>query len=112
MDSNRCGALTHELRGERLDCGTSALCKASELVGLEETVGVDRSELDDHAAAPRIVERVRELFVSGLQKPIHLQVALMVTPRGVLEQWLEVVKDVFAETLERQLAELAKDPPV
>jgi hypothetical protein len=81
-------------------------------VGLEETVGMDRGQLENHPAASWIVECVRELFVSLVKKPVHIQIALMVTLRRIAAKWFDLLEDALAEPLESHLSELAKDLPV
>ena len=104
--------LTREVLRERFDRRASALGKTFQLIGLQETVGIYRDELNDHAAPPGIVERLRELFVSRLEKPVQRQITLMETPRAVGEDWLRVVERAFTEPLERQLSDLAKNLPI
>jgi hypothetical protein len=40
--------LMFEPPGKEVDCGASALREAFELAGLEESMGVNRRQLDDH----------------------------------------------------------------
>ena len=73
---------------------------------------MDRGELDDHPGAAWIVERVRKLLVSVLQKLEDIQVALMMASRNIQAKGLEFFKNALTESLERQFSELAKDLPV
>ena len=86
--------------------------KAFELAGFRQTIPVDRGELNDHATAPGIVERMRDLLISTLQKSIHVQVALMMALRRVSTTALYVVKDTLAEAIESDLSQFAKHFPI
>src|SRR5712692_9208780 len=83
--------------GERLDGSASALREAFEFVGLKEPVRANSSELDDHTAASRVVECMRELVVPGLQEAEHIQVPVVVTPRTVSEDGLDFLARALAE---------------
>ena len=73
---------------------------------------MDRGELDGHPGAPWIVECVRQLFVSALQQPENIQVALMMASRGIQAKLFEFFKNALAEPLESNLPQFTEDLPV
>lgn len=73
---------------------------------------MDRGKLHDHPGAAWIIECARELFVSLLQQPEHIKIALMMTARGIHPNKLKFLKSALAEPLESQLSEFSKHPPV
>jgi hypothetical protein len=72
---------------------------------------VDRGKVANHAAAPRIIERMRDLCLAS-EESVHVDITLMRALRRVASPALDFIHDLLAEPFESHFTQLAKHPRV
>ena len=86
--------------------------ETSKLVCCQEMQRVHRRQLPQHLGSTRVVERPSQHFVSVSEQSEHLEVPLVVTPRGVRRNAINFIENSLAVSLKRWLPELAENFPV
>ncbi len=104
--------LSGEEFSHRLDPLLNLWIESSKVVYFQEIQGVHRRQLPKHLGPTRVVERPSQHFVSVPEQLEHIEVPLVVTPRGVRRDAINFLENAFAVSLKRWLPELAENFPV